>query len=100
MFSNTFTSFHVIFFFFLVMLSIMLLYQAWENILNKRFSKYSLDGLIVLLSKKIASPKTRARIQQASKDKKRLFVLGFFCLLASIRGGVAAYSWMIKYLIK
>ena len=98
--SNTFTSFHIIFFSILVTLSIMLLYQAWENIVNRRISKCSLDALIVLLSNKFANPTNRARTQKLSKDRTRLFVFGLFALLASIRGGMLAYSWMIKYLIK
>ena len=100
MFSKTFSPFHVTFFFFLVMLSIVLLYQAWENIINKRFSNYSLDGLIVFLSNKFANLEIRARIHQASKDKKRLLILGLFSFLASVKGFMSAYSWMMKYLIK
>jgi Trk-type K+ transport system membrane component len=100
MLSNSFTAFHLIFFVFLVALSIMFLHQAWENIVNKRVSKYSLDALVVHLSNQFANATNRARTQQLSKDPKRLFILGFFVLLASIKGVMEAYSWMIKYLLK
>ena len=92
--------FHLGFFLFLVTLSLLFFYQAWENIVNKRVSKYSLDALILFLSNNFANPTNRANTQRLSKDRTRLFLFGMFCLLASIKGFIESYSWMMKYLVK
>jgi len=92
--------YHLGFFIFLITLSLLFFYQAWENIIKKTISKYSFDALILFLSNKFANPTNRANTQRVSKDRTRLFLLGMFCLLVSIKGFIESYSWMMKYLVK
>ena len=92
-------SFSLGFFIFLILLSLMFFYQAWENLINKRVSKFSLDTLIIFMSNAFANPTIQNRTLKQSKDPKRLFLMGLFALLVFIRGSIEIYSWTKNFLI-
>ncbi len=62
------------------LLVIMFFYQAWENIVNRRISRWSLDALGVSLGYRFGSDRTRERIQKVTRTPKRMFLAGIYAL--------------------
>ncbi len=89
----------IIFFLPLIFLTLMSLYQAWENLIRKRVSKYSYDAFLIFISSKFASPENHRRTLQFSRDPKRLFMMGVFAFLVFVGGVQATYMWYVKIIL-
>ena len=60
---------------------LLAIYTAWENLINKKYSRIGFDAWTLLLLRLFLSPKKMAIIY---KDKKRIKTFGFAMLLIII----------------
>ncbi len=81
---------------FLFVALILSFHQAWENFINKRISRFSVDRWMLFLSDSFASKENRDRTKKLSKDPKRLVVLGVYAMLAFIESAHQIYKWVLK----
>ena len=81
-----------------ILLTLMFLLQAWENLIKKRISKFSIDALGFYLASTFTSRKGRQRALELSKDPKRIFLFGIFAILGTIGGIYETIIWFITYI--
>lgn len=79
------------------LITILSSYQAWENLVNKRISKFSFDALLLLLIFTFGDDKTRKRARATEKDLTRITALGIYALLAMVGGVYVIVQWFNKY---
>jgi hypothetical protein len=85
-----------IYFGILILLFLLSIHQAWENLINKRVSKYAIDGWLFWFSEKFRSKDAHSRVKNASRDPQRLIFLGVFALLVLIGSAQRIYEWVVN----
>jgi hypothetical protein len=86
-----------LFFFSVLFLAAMFLYQAWANLVQRKVSNFSIDRLMLVLSEKFASPKNRAETRRLSKDQKRLIIFGLLSLLYFLACVKTIFAWIQQF---
>ncbi len=89
------TSWIFLILFFLI--TLISFYQAWENLLNNRFSRFSIDAIMLALINKFGSQQARKRAKISTKDGKRITLLGVYALLTGVGGIYAIIQWFGAY---
>ncbi len=65
-------------------LATMFLYEAWENVVNRRLSRYGLDAVLASLSIGFGGEAVRQRVRKATSNPKRMVVAGLYALSLGI----------------
>ena len=82
------------YFSFLAVAFILSLHQGWENFVNKRISRYSVDRWMLFLSEKFASKEHHSHTKELAKDPKRLLVLGIYAVIVFVKSSQQIYVWI------
>jgi hypothetical protein len=82
---------------FFCLITVMLLYEAWVNIILKKVSKYSIDALLVILARKFGTRKTKKNAFVFPRNKLEIVILGIWALLAGLKGIQEIINWFSKY---
>jgi hypothetical protein len=82
-----------------IILALILFYQSWMNLVKKRFTKFSLDALILAYVRIIRGEKQHQRVRKLlSDDPQRLRNLGVIALISGILAVYQAVDWYVKNL--
>lgn len=71
---------------FRCLLTLMFLGEAWVNIVNKKVSRFSIDGLLAFMLKKFGPEKFKQNVSNFPRNKTEIIILGCCALLAGLRG--------------
>jgi hypothetical protein len=92
---ETFDKFSVYFFFFL---ALVLFYQSWMNLVEKRLSKFSIDALMFLYLRVFRGKEYSERAKGLlSKEPSRMRTLGIFSLCGAITAIYVAIDLYLKF---
>ena len=81
----------------LCLLTIMLLYEGWVNLVNQKVSRFSIDTFLVYILQKIGTEKTRRNVRNFPRNKAEIIVLGIWALLAGLKVIQEIVNWIEKY---
>lgn len=84
----------LILFFLIALISF---YQSWENLVNKKFSKFSFDAMILALINRYGDKRTQKRAKISTRDPNRILVLGIYSLLLGIGAMYEIIRWFTKF---
>ncbi len=68
------------------LLTTMFLYEAWVNLVSQKFSRFSLDALLVHIFQRVGIKKTKENIKAFPRNKAEIIVLGMSALVAGLKG--------------
>jgi hypothetical protein len=78
---------------FLCLLAALFLHQAWAHLAKRTVSRYSADGLAVLMVNKLAKKNIRERVRQTLMNPSRLTFLGLSALAGAVAAIIEAANW-------
>lgn len=91
---NSFDWFSLGLFFLITVVSF---YEAWENLINHRLSRFAFDAIAFFLIRKYGSKRWKQQARASKEDQKRIFTLGIYALLTMIGGVWAIIRWFNRY---
>ena len=80
-----------------IAITLISFYQTWENLINKRFSKFAFDALILILINRLGNDRARKQAKLSAKDSTRLIAFGIYALAAGIGGIYETIRWLNIY---
>ena len=78
-------------------LTIMFLYEAWVNLVNQKVSRFSVDGVLVYIFRRVGTKKTRKNAKDFPRNKGEIIFFGICALLAGLKGILEIIAWIGKY---
>lgn len=89
--------------FFLLLIfvmTMMLLYEAWVNIINQDVSRFSFDAILLFLLQRIGTKRTKQNALAFPRKKANIIILGIFMLIAGLYGVQQIISWFNSYILR
>ena len=91
---KTFTGIEAMLIAIAFVLAVMFFHQAWENIVNQRVSKFSLDALFVTLGLRFGTHAMRKRIRNVIRSPARMRWAGMYALALALTSLALMVIWL------
>jgi len=79
---------------FVILLTVMFIYQSWTNLIKKELSKFSIDALVLFLATSFGGRKYSERARRLSRDPKRILFFGIYGILGALGGIYGIMTWI------
>ena len=84
---------------FFILSTMVLLYQSWANVINKKLTSFSFDALTMLYIRILRGKNAFANAKKLLvQDPKRIRTLGIYAFCGALASTYIAIDWYFKYL--